>query len=583
MPKHAAPRSCVSLEGIRFLGFSVESASKLLSEDEFVTNTNGDYRGVFSKHGYLCVLLGLFFSWLLSFPLLGPSLYALAGSNGIDATGIGATFLLLHGLGLIGYGAWGRRYLISLSRVRFGKGEIRLTDNIVGEDAINLVVMGLSCVVCFGFTVAFAHVPYGAWRWLAFLSGFAASPFVVTCASEMARTTPRNELGRTFALSMVIANIALYIHTAFLVYQGPSVTLAVSSAWLLVSFLAVCHYGTKLPATDSGSRLIYEETASDKRLRLRLFFLSFAVLIIATSIIGGFAHRIVFPSLTLMSSVDRFYNVIPYVVMCFLCGWIADCVGRRHLANTGFVCLGLSMPLLSLFQLSGIRGYLITQTLTQGGHACIDVFLWVSLADIAPKDRVSSCYGIGLGLNVWVILLGMFFIERFLPIGDAGFSTISLVGTVVLFFGVMGLVRLEETLTHDWAIFQRTDTVETGISKGGPAVEPPCAFRGLSSTTGLSSKKRSHQVEAAIDHYVLNLMAAEYSITRRELEVVVLLLKGMTNDEIRERLCISEGTLKTHIRHVFQKLDISNRKELLVSFTRFLASSEEADDKAELH
>jgi len=44
MPKHAAPRSCVSLEGIRFLGFSVESASKLLSEDEFVTNTNGDYR-----------------------------------------------------------------------------------------------------------------------------------------------------------------------------------------------------------------------------------------------------------------------------------------------------------------------------------------------------------------------------------------------------------------------------------------------------------------------------------------------------------------------------------------------------------
>jgi len=49
------------------------------------------------------------------------------------------------------------------------------------------------------------------------------------------------------------------------------------------------------------------------------------------------------------------------------------------------------------------------------------------------------------------------------------------------------------------------------------------------------------------------------------------------------RLCISEGTLKTHIRHVFQKLDISNRKELLVSFTRFLASSEEADDKAELH
>ncbi len=553
-----------------------------------MTNTNGDYRGVISKHGCLCVLLGLFFSWLLSFPLLGPSLYAFAESNGTDATRIGVTFLLFHGLGLIGYGTWGRRYLISLSRGSFGKGKIRLTDNIIGEDAINLVVMSLSCLVCFGLTIAFAYVPYRAWRLLAFLSGLVSSPFVVICASEMARTTPRNELGRTFALSMALSNIALYIHTAFLVYQGPSVTLAVSSAWLLVSFLAVCHYGMKLPATDSGSSLIYENIASGEKPRLRLFFLSFAILMAATSIIGGFAHRVVFPSLTLMSSVDRFYNVIPYVVMCFLCGWIADCVGRRHLANCGFICLGLSMPLLSLLPLSGIPGYLIAQTLIQSGGACIDIFLWVSLADIAPKDRVSSCYGIGLGLNVWVILLGMFFIERFLPIGDADFSTISLVGTVVLFFGVMGLVRLEETLTHDGAVFRRIDTVETGISKGKPAVEQPSAFRGLSSTTlssttGLSSRKRSHQVEAAIDYYVLNLMAAEYSLTRRELEVVVLLLKGMTNDEIRERLCISEGTLKTHIRHVFQKLDISNRKELLVSFTRFLASSEEADNKAELH
>jgi DNA-binding CsgD family transcriptional regulator len=262
---------------------------------------------------------------------------------------------------------------------------------------------------------------------------------------------------------------------------------------------------------------------------------------------------------------------------------MADFVGRRHVANMGFICLGLSMPLLSLLPLSGIPGYLIAQTLIQGGYACIDVFLWVSLADIASEDRVSTYYGIGLGLNVWLIFFGILFVERFLPIGEVGFSNISLVATLILFFGVIGLVRLEETLTYEGATVQGIGTA-AAIHKDRPTTEDFGASRALSSTTGLSSRKKSsHQVEAVIDHYVLNLMAAEYSLTRRELEVVVLLLKGMTNDEIEERLCISEGTLKTHIRHVFQKLDISNRKELLVSFTRFLASSEEADRKTDLH
>jgi hypothetical protein len=103
------------------------------------------YRGVAFRYGSLSALLGVFFSWLLSFPLLGPSLYAFAETRGIDATDIGVAFLLFHGLGLIAYGIWGRRYLIGLSRKLPGKGEIRLTDNITGENAIDVLVMGLSC------------------------------------------------------------------------------------------------------------------------------------------------------------------------------------------------------------------------------------------------------------------------------------------------------------------------------------------------------------------------------------------------------------------------------------------------------
>ena len=560
----------------------MEARTRDFSEGEFVTYEA--YRGVAFRYGTLSALLGLFFSWLLSFPLLGPSLYAFAEAGGMHAMSIGAAFTLFHGLGLVGYGIWGRRYLITLSQRISGKDEICLTDNITGEGAIDIVVMGLSCLICFGLTVAFVCVPYRLWSWPAVFLGLVSGAFVVTCAKEMARTIPRDELGRGFALSMAIANIALYIHTAFLAHLEPLVTVSVSSVWLLVAFLAVCRYGMELPVTGSGSRLNYEKALSGEKRRLRMFFLALAVVLTSTSIIGGFAYAVVLPNLTLTGDFARFYNVMPYILMCFLCGWIADHVGRRHVANMGFICLGLSMPLLSLLPLSGIPGYLIAQTLIQGGYACIDVFLWVSLADIASEDRVSTYYGIGLGLNVWLIFFGMLFVERFLPIGEAGFSNMSLVATLILFFGVIGLVRLEETLTHEGAVCNERGMSGTIVHEGEDSAEASGAFYALSSTTGLSSKRKpSYQVEAAIDHYVLDLMATEYSLTRRELEVVVLLLKGMKNDEIQERLCVSEGTLKTHLRHIFHKLDVSNRKELLVSFARFLASSEGAGRKTGLH
>lgn len=539
------------------------------------------YKEVLKRHGPLCVLLGLFFAWLLSFPLLGPSLYAFTESKGMDATGTGTTFALFHGLGVIGYGIWGRRHLISVNQKTPGREEIRLTDNIAREDAVDILVMGLSCLICFGLTVAFVHVSYRVWPYIALALGLTSGAFVITCASRIALATTRNERGRAFALSMAIANICLYIHTAFPIHPVPLFSMLLSSVWLLISLFALYLYSSDFSSMPAGNKSAMTKAECVQGLQSKRLFLSLAVLIAATSIIGGFAYQVIFPSLTLPGNLDRFYDVLPYILMCFLCGWIADSFGRRPLANYGFVFLGLSMPAISLFQ--GTLGYLVTQTLIQSAYACIDVFLWVSLADIAPQDQVSYYYGLGLGLNVCLIFAGMFLVERFLSIGEAGFTGIAPVATVLLFFAVIGLVRLEETITPEAAVDQGTDTTRTAIqeSKSGTG------YSDLSHTppliTGLSSKEPSHQVKEAIDYYVLDLMAAEYALTRRELEVVVLLLKGLTNDEIQERLCISEGTLKTHLRHIFRKLDVSNRKELLVGFTQFLASSKDPNRKADLH
>jgi two-component system, NarL family, response regulator LiaR len=49
------------------------------------------------------------------------------------------------------------------------------------------------------------------------------------------------------------------------------------------------------------------------------------------------------------------------------------------------------------------------------------------------------------------------------------------------------------------------------------------------------------------------------TLTAREVEVLHLLSKGLTNDEIAEKLSISEVTVRTHISHLLSKLHLANR------------------------
>ncbi|MFK0243944.1 response regulator [Amycolatopsis azurea] len=48
-------------------------------------------------------------------------------------------------------------------------------------------------------------------------------------------------------------------------------------------------------------------------------------------------------------------------------------------------------------------------------------------------------------------------------------------------------------------------------------------------------------------------------LSRRELEVLELIAQGSTNREAAKRLFISEATVKTHLLHVYAKLDVNDR------------------------
>jgi LuxR family transcriptional regulator, regulator of acetate metabolism len=107
------------------------------------------------------------------------------------------------------------------------------------------------------------------------------------------------------------------------------------------------------------------------------------------------------------------------------------------------------------------------------------------------------------------------------------------------------------------ALIDQLRSTELDLAPIGPAVE-----------SNGSNGDALHPIAerpAAVPH------ALEGLLTRRELEVLELMAAGASNAEIAERLVISVGTVKSHVKHILRKLRAANRAEAVSRYYRLSA------------
>ena len=78
----------------------------------------------------------------------------------------------------------------------------------------------------------------------------------------------------------------------------------------------------------------------------------------------------------------------------------------------------------------------------------------------------------------------------------------------------------------------------------------------------LESKLQSHP--KIVGQRLRRRLREDYNLTEREVDVANLIRRGLTNRQISEELNIAEGTVKTHLWNLFQKLQVSNRTMISV-------------------
>lgn len=166
-----------------------------------------------------------------------------------------------------------------------------------------------------------------------------------------------------------------------------------------------------------------------------------------------------------------------------------------------------------------------------------------------------------------LLILAFVALRREYANGQLGLNGILEIAAMLLvYFIAVVLVwpYLTDIVSHNinltmWLIFVCGVAVWTALqlqrlSASNPAVSEVDA---LLSATDIADSDDQHLTQRC------STLAREHNLTPRELEVLLLLAQGRRSSYISEKLCVSSGTTKTHIKRIYQKCQIHSHEQLI--------------------
>lgn len=247
------------------------------------------------------------------------------------------------------------------------------------------------------------------------------------------------------------------------------------------------------------------------------------------------------------------------------------------------------------------------QVMRDSGETMLAIFVISVVLLIVGRSRYSSkrfealftvLYVVYVAITFGALLMGVFPGPLFLVMGVGAIvlhmliwlhlaqATVTKSVSPVFMFGVvLGAVMVSHRL--GWlvtmvltALFPDDGALVSKLAAGVLAVIALAAafvlFVVLRRVTA-SSDGRSSVDAAAARSQALARYFERAGLTQREREIAVLYCQGRSTPYISDELFISETTVKTHIRHLYAKLDVHNKQDLLSAADKAIAAETERD------
>lgn len=455
-----------------------------------------------NKYSFVTWSLALYFGWILSFPYFGAVLRAVPQSTEFTASQYIYAFLLLHALGYLACALLLKNYF-SWSR---------------------LMLFSLSGTVFLNIMLWFS--PAEAWIYGLALLGFISSFYVVGWSNYYRCLSSYEKVYVLVHLTIRANLIALAIMFLSTFYQGIFLLAALITPLLAAVYLIILVIKMKLEVIPlKESVYIPKHDFPAKHLLVICLFIA------ALKLSAGFMYSVMhysYPSVGEHYPFFEYYAYFPYLVTYILILKTYHKLHKHTFAFAGASLLGISYITFALLGDSH-SGFFITTIFIEAAFAMLNVFLWTLLGDLATVyGKAYRFFGFGLFANISSTLAGSIAGDYILWLGDyPRFITALYAAAAVII--ALGILHWLKTTTEHLSALPTNDSF--------PISSFPLKY-GLTELTGLEK------------------------LTRREKEVVTLLMKGYSSRKIADALVISENTLKTHLKNIYRKFGVQTKYEL---------------------
>lgn len=214
------------------------------------------------------------------------------------------------------------------------------------------------------------------------------------------------------------------------------------------------------------------------------------------------------------------------------------------------------------------------------GYVCFDLLIWAIIIGLTYRSGRSLLATIGIvqGVDQFGIFAGIGLYEL-VPASHENVMWAAL-GVVVMLLVMMLLVRNQDAVAsldeadfegygHGYGPADDALSIDGTKAEGDESAAGPCekgvvdALPSVSAATAdIANDTDASSQDAGIGRR-LDELAQRYFLSSREVDILRLLVSGRSGPYIAEELCISSNTVKTHIRHIYTKLDVHDRQELL--------------------
>lgn len=285
-----------------------------------------------------------------------------------------------------------------------------------------------------------------------------------------------------------------------------------------------------------------------------------AIKLFARALTGAFFIGFLQGLTDIISGFSAFSTTDEHGVYLFLVGILVSLIVAyfgivktdplETLYRVAMLFLGLGFVLMAF-----IRNYYTFYTsISFGGYMIFFAFI------LLASGRISWAFGTGVMRPAAASVGTMYFGETVGLILGGGLTT--LYGESLNAVFISAICVLIFLVVHLF-LFNEVDLIHAGIGdvdlvEGASA---PADIHG--ENVKEDGAKTAEPPKADIFKERADYLSSKHNLSPREAEVLLLLLQGRTMVRIQEELYISAGTVSTHMRHIYQKIGVANKQQLL--------------------